>query len=71
MDTAQLKSTLGPWRYRWYWLRSLCFQVSLVIIVLIFAPPIMSTLLIPERARWKVAYPLAKGWCQSAMWLLR
>ncbi len=73
MDLQRLKTTLGPWRYWWYWARSVCFQLSLVITVLLFAPPIMLSLLVPvsSQARWRFSYGVARAWTQTTLLLLR
>lgn len=73
MELEQLKANLGPWRYAWYWLRSACFQLSLVVTVLLFAPPIMVALLLPisGQARWRFSYAVARAWTQTALLSLR
>ncbi|MEO0423764.1 MAG: lysophospholipid acyltransferase family protein [Pseudomonadota bacterium] len=73
MRADRLKAALGPWRYWWYWVRSACFQLSLVVTVLLFAPPILIAPLIPmsSQARWKYSYAIARAWTQTALFSLR
>jgi 1-acyl-sn-glycerol-3-phosphate acyltransferase len=63
---------LSPWTRRWLWARSFVYQVMLFVTVLIFAVPIMFSLVVPEgKRRWRYAYGIAHAWCGVAMWMLR
>lgn len=71
MDAATLQRELGAWRYRWYWVRSICFQLLLVVSVPVFALPILVMTLLPARRRWAPSYRVARAWTQTALFLLR
>lgn len=62
----------GRWMRRWLWVRSITFQVLLVLWVLMLSPPIVLSLVVPDSlARWRFNYAIARVWAAGALWLLR
>jgi 1-acyl-sn-glycerol-3-phosphate acyltransferase len=62
----------GVWARRLLWARSVVFQVLLVLSVLVFAVPVLATLLVPGGSgRWRFAYAVARAWSGVVLWLLR
>lgn len=71
MQADRLAAELGTWQYRWYWLRSWCFQLCMVLTVPLFALPILALLVLPPARRWERSYAIARAWTRLTLWLLR